>query len=115
MNPGTTVICLASNVWVPLPMSAFISAVLPTAVNRPALTANASAFGARGIDRVDLGVEDNQIGVLPFGSRCGAWPCPADKSGDAGSGQVHEFSTAASVIHHRSSSPIFTPSQRAGA
>ena len=47
MKPGTIVICRASNVCVPLPISPLISALLPTAVNRPALTANASAFGIR--------------------------------------------------------------------
>src|SRR5215831_2463778 len=43
MNPGTIVICLASKTCVRLPISDLISSVLPTATNRPALTANACA------------------------------------------------------------------------
>jgi hypothetical protein len=66
-----------------------------------------------GIDCVDLGIEDKEISVVPFVSRCGAWPCPADKSRDASSGQVHEPSAATLVIHHRLSSPNLCPSQRA--
>src|SRR5712691_5915049 len=62
-----------------------------------------------GIDRIHLGIEHNQIGVLPFASHCGVWPCPANKRGDAGSGQVQEFSAAVSVIHPRSSSPSLCP------
>jgi hypothetical protein len=46
MKPGTIVIWRASNLCVLLPMSGLISELLPTAANRPALTANASAFGA---------------------------------------------------------------------
>ena len=46
MKPGTIVICFASKVCVRLPASALMSAVLPTATNRPPFTANASARGA---------------------------------------------------------------------
>ena len=52
-----------------------------------------------GIDRVDFGVEDDEIGVLRFGG-CRRLPEPwcAEDAGDAGSGQAHEFSTAVVVI-----------------
>ena len=41
-----------------------MSSLLPTATNRPALTAKACAWGVQRIDRVDLGVEDDEIGIL---------------------------------------------------
>ena len=69
MNPGTMVICLASNVWVPLPISAFISAVLPHGEEPAGLDRERLRLRRAGIDRVDLGVEDDQIGVLPFVGR----------------------------------------------
>jgi hypothetical protein len=47
MNPGTIVMPLASNVCVPLRARALMSLVEPTAVKRPAATANASARGPR--------------------------------------------------------------------
>ena len=57
-----------------------MSALLPTAMKRLALTANASALGDARIDGVDLGVEDDEIGVRPIGSGRGA---RSDPGGDS--------------------------------
>src|SRR5258708_29183112 len=75
-------------------MSAFLCAVFPWALNRRGLDRERLHLRRERMERVYLRIEHNRIGVLPFGSHCGAWPCPADKSGDAASGQVQEFSAA---------------------
>ena len=47
MNPGTTGHLLGVERLRPFADERLISALLPTATNRPPLTANASAFGRR--------------------------------------------------------------------
>ncbi len=57
-------------------------------------------FRRAGIDRVDFGVEDHEIGAGAFGSRGGAEPGPAEKTSGGRSGDAHEFSTAVGVACH---------------
>jgi hypothetical protein len=56
------------------------------------------------IDRVNLGVENDEIGILrgiDRGGRYAAAPPRADETGDTRSGQAHELSAAVTVLRHR--------------
>ena len=58
----------------------------------------------KGIDRVDLGVEHDEIGILRRADLrdCGAGRPPrTNETGDASAGQAHEFSATESVSCHR--------------
>ena len=72
------------------PASALMSAVLPTAMNRPPLIAKACAVGFRLVDRVDLGIDHDQIRFARIGLGEGG-PRRPDQSG--GRGRAHEISS----------------------
>src|SRR5262245_22630805 len=78
MNPGTTVICFASNDSVVLPTSALMSAVLPTAVNLPLFTANASARGAPASTVYTFALKTTRSGSRASGRAAPASEPPGD-------------------------------------
>src|ERR1035441_3324389 len=100
MKPGTIAIWRASYVCVPLAISARMSELLPTAKNRPRLTANASAFGMPGIDCIDSCVEHHEVGVGSFGGSRFVRPGYTKDACDGRSGQAHELSAAVALIFH---------------
>ena len=70
MKPGTIVICLASKVWVPLPIRPLMSSVLPDGHELTGFHGERLGLRHAGIHRVDFGIKHDQIGDVAFGSRC---------------------------------------------
>ena len=104
MKPGTIVICFASNVCVLLPIEPLdvrraADGDEPAGLHRERLGAR-----RRGVHRVDLGVEHDEVGVRRR-RRCGSSVASpshgaADRAGDAGAGQAHESSAAVAILAH---------------
>jgi hypothetical protein len=79
---------------------------IPTAANRPFLTANASACGTAIIDCVDFGVEHDEIGLLHLCSGR-AFPWAPDQPGYDGCGEKPSFVTIG--VRNRASSVELSP------
>ena len=95
-----------------LPASALISAVLPTADEPARLHRERFRRRHRGVDGVDLRVEDDEVGVarvdpggcsrssgLRRGGGRGADPRRADRAHDPGTREAHELSTVMALRH----------------
>ena len=77
------------------------------------------SFRRPGIDSVDLGMEDHQIGVarisvcaLRFGKYSCAWKTTACESGYSHSGHAQEFSTTVTMFVHRSPPAVISRTAR---
>ena len=107
MNPGTIVICFASKVCVALADERLRFCCAPY-VDEPS-TLDRKGLGLRhaGIDGVDLGIENDEIGVTRIGVRalCFSECVPAEKAACGQAGQTQEFPTTVTVFAHRFSSP----------